>query len=72
MPKRGYSELRRCEGKIEGRTSPRAAGLCLHIGLSGATASSGRAAIGLYPLSAFGVSRGSPAQVPWSSRGPRS
>lgn len=40
----GHSNPGKCEGKIEERNSPRASGLCLHIGLGGAMATQACAA----------------------------
>lgn len=66
MPKRGRSELGICEGKIEGRTSSTASGLCLHIGFGGATALSACAAIQASALSLLELLRGSPARARWN------
>ena len=72
MPEKDRSELRWREGKIEGRTSSTASGLCLHIGFGGATALSACAAIQVSALIMLELLRCSPAQARWSSHAARS
>lgn len=72
MPERGRSKLRMCEGKIEGRTSSTASGLCLHIGLDSAAALRGRAATEVNCLSVFAVLRRSLPHARWSAHATRS
>jgi hypothetical protein len=53
----------RGEGKIEGRTSPKVVGACLHIGWGGATARAGCAALARRPLNELAETRRSPAAL---------
>lgn len=72
MPEKGRSEPRKCEGKIEGRTSPMPVTPCLHIGFGGAMAARDGVATNANLLAAFRVLRGWPAQARWNSHGARS
>jgi hypothetical protein len=72
MPERGRSELRVCEGKIEGRTSSGPLTPCLHIGFCGAKATEVGAATGATILSTLAVLRRSPARLRRSFRVRRS
>jgi hypothetical protein len=72
MPEKGRSELRKCEGKIEGRTSSGPVTPCLHIGFGGATATQVGAATGATILSALGFLRRSAARIRRSFRVPPS
>ncbi len=72
MPEKGRSELGKCEGKIEGRTSPRPVTPCLHIWFGGATTAWAGVATKASVLAAFEILRGSSSQVRWSWHAARS